>query len=100
MPPAGFMPDSNPGVEKEIPNGFQHYQRDRQRSAAEFCRCWFFDEIGSGLHRDAAGGPDVFIRDQFAGLENDLEVRGTASGFDRGDFVKHEGMIAGEKGRD
>jgi hypothetical protein len=96
--PGGFHTDADAGGVKIIADGFEHHERDGHGRGGVDLAGGGLDEIAAGFHRDLAGDADIVVSDEFAGFENDFQVRGAAGFFRRGDFVENFRVIAGEEG--
>src|SRR3712207_8069786 len=90
--------DQPAGGGPEVPDRLHHHQAHRQGGRRGDLAGGGLDEVAAGEHRQPGGAADVVQGDQFAGLEDDLEVRVPARLLHRDDLVEDVEVAAGEEG--
>src|SRR5690606_25173003 len=91
-------PDQGAGAVPVLPDGLQHDQHGLRGGGGADLAGGGLDEVGAGADRQPGGSPHVVQGGQFAGLQDHLEVSGTAGLLDRADLLVDLEVVAGEEG--
>src|ERR1700689_2549060 len=81
----------------EVADGLQHDQGHRERGGGGDLTGRGLDEVGARQHGQPRSAPHVVQRDQFAGLQDHLEMGSAAGLLDRDDLVEDLLVAAGEE---